>query len=242
MAPSFLASVGTQIASTGGTTLSVTPGADVPVGTTMLIECATNGATGDAASMADNSTEGGEPNNYAPVLVRQGNAGGQVSNYVFLCRVTRRILTSNSITLTTPTTSRRAMTVQSYTGFINPVVRKIGASLLTTGSPVAPNAAAPWQDPTQAVHVMVAANNTTSIAGFGAPTNGFTLRATAMTAGGSVDKCAMILDLCPGVVGTTVTQIADTNTVGYSTVMMAIEEGLAMFNPINANRRVFQGA
>jgi hypothetical protein len=97
----------------------------------------------------------------------------------------------------------------------------------------------PKNDPTQALHVMVAANNTPSIAGYGAPTNGFTLRATAMTTAGTVDKCACICDLVPGVVGTSVTQFADTNTLGYSTVMLAVEEGAFATNPMTPDRRAY---
>jgi hypothetical protein len=242
MAPAFVASVGTAVASAAGTTLGVSPAANVPAGETLLLLLATNGAVGELASCADNSAQGGPPNSYGYVLTRAGNAGGNLAQHVFMCQTTRLILTTDTITVTVPTASRRALTVQRYTGFISPAILKIGASLLTTGTSIAPNSMIPRDDPTDAIHVMTCADNTQTLAGLGSPSNGFTMRATALTAGGTVDKAALLADRTPAAVGVTNTSVAETNTTGWSAIMFAVEEGYFASNQLNPNRRNFQSA
>lgn len=97
-------------ASVSGTTITLSPSATINVGDVILIEIAINAASG-ATACTDNSTQAGTANAYTRRTVRTGTTFGYQTIW---CIATRSILTTDTITITVASTSRRAATMTAF--------------------------------------------------------------------------------------------------------------------------------
>lgn len=138
MAIALIVSGGALAASTG-TTLAVTGfGSTLPVGT-LIVLGVTNNAGAGVTTCVDNSTQAGTANSYT---IRTRVASGSSTMQVVWCVLTRSLLSTDSITVTMGSASRRAMRVMAFSGAAatSPIDKTASASTVASPLTVGPTA------------------------------------------------------------------------------------------------------
>lgn len=247
----------TFTAAASGTAMAGTQVTELVPGNTVLICVSTNGAASDTCTIVDNSTQPGDPNVYVLLNDFGANFGGNVHIYSFMCFVTRRVLTTDTITGTLSVgASRRCWCAHQFTGWKYPIatVRSIvgGAANGTfTQSPDiftksvkhfvgAGNQDSPYT--TQALYAFFLAENTGNLDQL--VCSGWTKAGFIATNGGSVDKQAQIAYVIESTNTPSPHAFAgsDAAAVGWLGYCTTIEEGFGYSTVLNPTRRAFQSA